>query len=378
LGGPIWQECDVLISGGGFFGLYLAEYLAARVGRVILCERESQLMQRASYSNQARVHNGYHYPRSILTALRSRINFTRFVKEFEPAIDSSFHKVYAVGRRLSKVTADQFYEIIRRIGAPIRPAPPSIASLFDSAYIESAFLTQEFAFNSLILRQIMAERVNRAGVEVHLQACVRSIRPASGPSVEVEVVRQGKPEILRADHVFCCAYSQVNAPGGSSGLPCIPLKHELAELALVEVPDHFKALGITVMDGPFFSLMPFPPRRLHTLSHVRYTPHACWYDGPDSYTSPYKVFEQAQKETAFPYMIRDAARYVPGLIGSRYQDSLWEVKTVLPRSETDDSRPILFKPHHGIPNYHLVMGAKIDNVYDVLDVISETFAWTRK
>ena len=30
---------------------------------------DADLMQRASYANQARVHNGYHYPRSLLTAL---------------------------------------------------------------------------------------------------------------------------------------------------------------------------------------------------------------------------------------------------------------------------------------------------------------------
>ena len=36
-----------------------------------------------------------------------------------------------------------------------------------------------------------------------------------------------------------------------------------------------------------------------------------------------------------------------------------------PYAETDDSRPILFRPDHGIANYHVVMGGKIDNVYDL-------------
>ena len=65
-------------------------------------------------------------------------------------------------------------------------------------------------------------------------------------------------------------------------------------------------------------------------------------------------------------MIRDAARYLPLLGGCRVADSIWEVKTVLPRSEMDDSRPILFRPHHGLPNFHCVTGAKLDNVYDLL------------
>ena len=52
--------------GGGFFGMYLSVYFARKGHEVILSEKENDFMQRASYVNQARVHNGYHYPRSIL------------------------------------------------------------------------------------------------------------------------------------------------------------------------------------------------------------------------------------------------------------------------------------------------------------------------
>ena len=45
--------------------------------------------------------------------------------------------------------------------------------------------------------------------------------------------------------------------------------------------------------------------------------------------------------------------------------SLFEVKTVLPQSEHDDSRPILFKPCAELSGLVSVMGGKIDNVYDL-------------
>src|SRR5438093_333836 len=89
---------DAVVIGGGFYGMMVAEFLARRRQRVLLCEREADFMQRASYVNQARVHQGYHYPRSILTALRSRINFQRFVGDFPECIESSFEKLYAIGR----------------------------------------------------------------------------------------------------------------------------------------------------------------------------------------------------------------------------------------------------------------------------------------
>ena len=58
---------DAVIIGGGFYGAAIAVYLAKQRGlkRITLIEREPTLLARASYNNQARVHNGYHYPRSL-------------------------------------------------------------------------------------------------------------------------------------------------------------------------------------------------------------------------------------------------------------------------------------------------------------------------
>jgi hypothetical protein len=123
------------------------------------------------------------------------------------------------------------------------------------------------------------------------------------------------------------------------------------------------------MCGPFFSLMPFPPQGLHTLSHVRYTPHRSWVDSGGPHHDPYEDLDRSPRQSNFSYMLRDAERYLPALRGCLHVDSLWEIKTVLPASEADDSRPILLRSHFGMPGLHCVLGAKIDNVYDALDEI---------
>jgi hypothetical protein len=51
------------------------------------------------------------------------------------------------------------------------------------------------------------------------------------------------------------------------------------------------------------------------------------------------------------------------------------VKTLLPASEIDDSRPILFKTNYGMNNFHCIMGGKIDNVYDVVEAIKQMKGW---
>jgi glycine/D-amino acid oxidase-like deaminating enzyme len=366
-------EYSAVVIGGGFFGLYMAAHLRRHCERVLLCEKEADFMRRASYVNQARVHNGYHYPRSILTALRSRVNFPRFVEEFSETIDRSFEKLYAVARTFSKVSAAQFRLFMTRIGAPVgRPSAESLG-LFDPRYIEDAFLAVEHAFDALVLTRIMVARIGRAGVDARLETRARSVRRAANGDNEVELESPEGSTTVRAHHVFNCTYSEINEINARSGLPIIPLKHELTEMCLVEVPRELAHRGITVMCGPFFSCMPFPPLSLHTLSHVRYTPHFEWYEDHEHYANVNEIFNQTSKKTAFPHMIRDVRRYVPSMASCKYRGSLWEVKTILPRSEIDDGRPILIRPHHGIRNYHVMMGGKIDNIYDAVDRIDQLF-----
>ena len=368
---PLW-----LVVGGGFIGLYLSEHLARRGQRVLVVEKGQRPMGRASYSNQARVHHGYHYPRSVLTAYRSKVNYPRFTQEFQDCVVDDFEKLYAIGRRFSKVSAAQFRGFMERIGAPIQQASSTSRSLFDPAFVEDVFETQECAFDASALARAMSARVEAAGVRVRLQTEAVSLR-ACDAGLEVTLRSPAGEETLEVGEVLNCTYSGLNRPLATSGLPSVPLKHELTELCLVEVPEPVRRRGITVMCGPFFSCMPFPPRGLHSLSHVRYTPHFAWRDrdGESPY-DPAQILAEAEKRTSFPHMVRDAARYMPILRECRYEDSLWEVKTVMPRSEANDSRPILFRRDVGLDGLHLVLGGKIDNVYDAVSILDEWRGWT--
>lgn len=344
----------VVVIGGGFFGCELAVRLARRFDSVTLFEAGPDIMTRASYRNQARVHGGYHYPRSVLTGLRSRVSYPRFKADYAACIDDRFAKYYAIARRFSKVTAGQFAAFCRRIGAACAPAPNAARALFDFERIDEAFLVDECAFDADRLRELVRARLQRAGVDLHLNCAVQSVRGVDGDRIAVNA---GQNELAAAT-VILCVYGQTNRFLEINDLPPAPLKHELTELALVEMPPELRSVGVTVMCGPFFSCMPFPARGLHSLSHVRFTPHCAWTDGEAPSELP---------PSNAALMLRDAIRFVPALARARYVDSLWEVKSVLVQSESDDSRPILFSAHHGLRNLHCVLGSKIDNVYDALD-----------
>ena len=364
---------SAIVIGGGFFGLRIALHLREALGftSVTVLEREHEVMNRSSYVNQARVHYGYHYPRSILTAYRSRVNFPDFIREFGAAIVDDFEHHYAIARRMSKVNARQFEQFCVRIGAPIEAAAVDVVGLFDRNLIEAVFRVHEPAFDARALRDILLNRIESAG----------GISVATGTEafsisrVDDTTLVRTRTETLGADLVVGSVYSRLNSLNRDSNLPQVGLQHELTELTLVELPTELKKFAFTVMDGPFFSIMPFPTRGLHSLSHVRFTPHHRWRDSPDEPASgdPHEIARALPRNSQFSSMLADVRRIMPSLGGIVQRDSLWEVKTVLTKSDVDDSRPILFRPDHGILGYCMIMGGKLDNVYDVLKELDTTY-----
>lgn len=361
----------VIVIGGGFYGLYIAEYYSLKGYRVELYEKDSDYMQRASLRNQARVHNGYHYPRSTLTALRSRISYPIFKKEFSEAIYSDFKKYYLVGKPLGKISGRQFELFCNRIKAPIKKAQSDVESLVNQNLIDGVFEANEIAFDAVKLKKIMIDRVKIAGVTLRSASDVIKVEMCENNKLKV-TVRDENEKITyhRAQQVFNCTYSGINRLNRLSGLEIIPLRHELTEMCLVKMPEELKGISFTVMCGPFFSIMPYPSTDYYTLSHVRYTPHCDWTDDIYVYNN-YELLETVSKKTAWVKIIKDVQRYIPMLKECQYVDSLWEVKTILPISDIDDSRPILFKKNHGITGYHCIMGGKIDNIYDAIERIEE-------
>lgn len=358
-----------VVIGGGLYGCMIALKLAERGEPVVLVEREKDLLLHASYNNQARVHGGYHYPRNRVTGRRSCVNIARFEQEFGFSISRPESMLYAIARQGSKVTPRQFEEFCADIGTPLYVASLPEKSLFDSHLVSAVYCVEEPVFNAAAMRENLKRRLEKLQVEIRFNHEIISCYP-QGQNVELLVLDGLALDgyEMTAQRVFNCTYSGLGGITMRGGSLKTRLKHEITEMALIEMPPQLTNVGITVMDGDFWSSLPFPDRSAHTLSHVGHTPHISWEE--DGTEDSYSKLEEycAQTRSRGAHMIRDAARYVPALTGCRQIDSLWEVKTVLVKNEINDGRPILLEKHEGMPVWS-VLGGKVDNVFDLLDRI---------
>lgn len=357
-------DVDCLIIGGGFYGCCLALFLRSVTDRVLVVEADTQLMNRASRVNQARIHTGFHYPRSVLTAVKSMVLHRRFAMDFPDAVTSNFQMLYAIARKRSKVSAKRFFKMFSDMGAPIAAANPMQAALFSRETIEDVFACQEYAFDFSVLRDLMAERLPASGVDVRLKTEALEIEERADHTI----VRLSDGSEVSARHVFNVTYAQINSLLRSAALPQANLKYEVTEIALVEPPRQMEGYGITIMDGPFLSVMPYPSEKLYSLTHVRYTPHHSWTDATDS-RKPYDVLSGYSADDRYRHMIADGQRYVPSLAEAQWVKSIYDVKTVLVKSESDDGRPILYQRLPQTSRVTSILGGKIDNIYDLFDLV---------
>lgn len=361
------RQVDYLIIGGGFYGCCLALFLRSISKQVLVVEAGDLLLDRASRVNQARVHTGFHYPRSALTAVKSMLLHRRFMADFPDAIVDEFQMLYAIVRGRSKVSSKRFYRMFRDMGAPISPSTAAQAALFNADLVEDVFACCEAAFDFSVLRSQLTDRLLRAGVEIRMATSLEALQD-SADGVTATLSDDSR---VTARYAFNITYSQINDVLDRAGLPQANLKHELAEVALVEPPEELRNLGVTVMDGPFFSCMPYPAKMLHSLTHVRYTPHDSWTDWQGQRPAN-RLLDAAHLESRVRHMIRDGQRYLPCLADAVHRHSLYEVKTVLIKNERDDGRPILFQQKPQGSRVISILGSKIDNIYELFNLLQQT------
>ncbi len=319
---------DLVVIGGGFFGCMLAQIAP---GKVCLVEKESDLFTKASRNNQARIHNGYHYPRHYLTARSSHSNFSRFVNEFNEAVSTHQTFLYPIAKG-SKTSAKKFYKTFKELGLPIQVSGSAHKDLFNMEYIEEVFVGEEGVLNADILEQIMFRRLQR--VDIRLNSEVTKIEEHAVHTTN---------GVIKGKKIILCVYANTNDLLRKSGLPELPIRIEHTVMPIVKTPSSFKDIAITIMDGDFFSVYPFPTKDAHTIHHVALTPT----------TNKYKLF------------YNDVIKYIPALSEMKHVGDIVEDKAILMENEIDDGRPILYKKDYNLTDFTVVVGGKLDNIYDL-------------
>ena len=369
------KEVDYLIIGAGLYGLYSAAKLAPKGKKIVVLEYDEDTFSRATYINQARVHNGYHYPRSFSTAIKSSKYFNRFNEDYKFAVNNHFKKIYATSKEYSLTNREQFIKFCEYSNVPCEELNPN--KYFKEGLVDGCYLTQEYAYDAMKIREYYMEKLKEyTNVELKFGVRIQSINKGT-------TIYKIKTEdhLYQSPFVINATYASTNQLNELAGYEKFKIKYEICEIIRCKTTDNIADLGITVMDGPFFSVMPFGLTGEHSLTSVTFTPHKTSYDLLPSFEcmdgldtcSPAQLGNcnecPNKPHSAWNYMYKLSRKYLNEDIDLYHTGSLFSMKPILQASELDDSRPTVIRVFSESPTYVSVLSGKINTVYDLDEVL---------
>lgn len=332
----------ILVIGGGLFGSCIAFELAKSKYEVDLAEAESDIMQLASRCNHNRIHLGYHYLRSISTAEQSLEGMISFLFYFGEAVLHQFPNYYAIAKEGSHTNTEQFIQFCDKVGIGYDEEFPE-DNFLNKEKIAGSFRVPEPVFDYDKIAGIVKNYLSKTGVNVLLNTVCKSLKH-DGKVFTAQLNDTTK----EYDYVINATYANINNINELLGLPQRKLLFEDVFIPTFNFPsDKF---GITVMDGPFCSIM---PRGLRTneflLYHVK---HSVLSDR----LSEQRMLLQ-DKPIEYETIFRESSAFMPFLKDAKPISHWRTIRTV--HENSDDARLSELHTYEELPNYFSVLSGKI-------------------
>ena len=307
--------------------------------KVLILEVENTYFNRGSYINQARLHNGYHYPRSYSTASKSAKYFDRFYNDFKEGINDNFKKVYAVAADYSWANGEQFKKFCDNLNLLCDEIPKE--NFFNPHTIDKAFLTKEYSFDAKKIGDKLYRELRALGCNFKFEAKITSIKKEK----DIFIVQLEDGSEYFTPFILNATYAGINKIHDLLGFEYLPIKYEFCEVILCEVSDNIKNDHLPPYDCS-------GDEKLHTKEHRKGCIHCGIYP-----------------ETAFQEMVQTAKKYLSEDIEIKYVKSLFTIKPILVASEIDDSRPTIIRQYSQNPDFYTVFSGKINTMYDLDEIL---------
>lgn len=323
----------VAIIGAGIFGVSCALELG-KFCDVVVYEQHNDIMMEGTYGNQYRHHSGYHYPRSAETVQQCQRAEADFNAVWGSAIIRNFPAYYAVAREGSKVTAQEFLAFCDRLHLPYTVAYPS-GELLNKDQVAVCVETLESVYGYAHLR-VLAKKYLACNSHIRLkighQVVAAQIEADSGKK-KFSVRANGQIIEEAFDYVVNAMYANHNLFGMWFGFSVSPIEFRLKEIVVVDLPleDTF---AVTIMDGPFMTLVPTDVPGQFTFGDVARSIHEVRV----SDTGIPWHYEEISRSSRFEEMREHDIVFMPILKKATYVKSIFSVLPVRLNTRDTDAR----------------------------------------
>ncbi len=254
----------IAIIGAGFYGIMAAIETSKRsdVEEVVVFEKSGSILSSAGKYNQARLHQGFHYPRSKETILQSKTGYSYYRQRFPSVAKDIDNNIYII-RNDGHVNCDEYLKMMDLNNLRYREVDISDYPFrYDSQGIKyKAIEVNEGYIDIGILSNLLKEELITLGVSLQFNTVIEDINCAEGK------VKTSSGTELDFDLIINCSYTN---PFLGFEKSITPIKYELCVMLLIS-SECIKGHAMTIMDGNFVSVYPWLSN-LHSVSSVSMTP----------------------------------------------------------------------------------------------------------
>ena len=323
----------IAVMGAGWYGCVIAQSLMEIGHDVHVYDKADELFGGASGANPARLHLGFHYPRSLLTRYASQSNNINFMERFGHFTRGIRTNIYAVAAEDSLVDFPQYVSTLAGEIDFVEIEPDE----FGLQNVEGAVLTAE--------RHILVNKVRD-----YFEGCL-------GDNLHLGVVEK---DVAGADVVVDCTFSAMVPDRISRFEPCVTF--------ILDGPWDW---AVTIMDGPFPSVYPWYEDNTVSLTSAKWTPLSKELTSYDEAVAMLDDFGPDKVSKRFDSLINDMARFYPDIleIGYEFREARKAVRA-MPRSAADSRlMSVRWDPERNTTIR--VIAGKIDAVLDAADQVKE-------
>ncbi len=339
----------ILIIGGGIHGFSSAIALSDLDYEIMLIEKKSDFFLGTSGSTHNRAHMGYHYPRAADTVRECLDGLEMFKSQFKDVFIYPNGNYYTISKSNTETTDRQFECFCNQFNLPYEMKWPDKCFLVRDV-ISKSFLVPELIFDAKMLKSIFINRAIEKNIILKRNTELLKGQKISDDQFKVKVNENGATTEYVTNLLVNATYAYSNNILKSFGLEHHMKKYKLQILEVPVVRSKHKIPGLTVMDGPFISVMPYG--KTSDLFLI--------YDVENSVNKQkegYVIDDSMKIKSNWEKMKNKGRQYFPFMDSLEYVDSLKAYRPI-PLHDVNRDRSTKIKQYDDFPGFYSILEGK--------------------
>jgi hypothetical protein len=343
-----------LIVGAGIHGLTIACEIAKLGIKTTIIDEKYEILLGTSNGTHNRVNMGYHYPRSIETAEECHKGFEYFKKNLPSALYYPIACYYAIDSNSSLITAKQYRDFLNAVDLKYSLEQPH-DNLLIADCIEDCFKVWEPCYDVQLLRRIFHQKIENFDIDLILGFKI----------VKAEIHDKSVNLTSFAGHILTdnfdiiinATYALTNNLQEIFG--CNELKKTyIYQKTEVVVTSYEKQIlpAITVMDGPFITVLPYTNgghKQEYVVYDVVNSIHAEMIGSIAT-----EDFLNSSHVSKYESMKAHGEKYFSFMKDLKPKTSLWAFRPIPLTTLNDDSRITNWIKHDNHKNFYSILEGK--------------------